>query len=330
MPKRAGNLIEQVAGADNLLAAFERTARGKRRTRGHLEFREHLHVNLARMREAILDGAWVQQPARSFVIYEPKQREIAALAFADRVAQHALVGVIGPIFERAMLPWSFACRAGKGTHAGVRYVQAALRQSQATHCMKLDWRAYFASIDRARLHALIERRIKCQRTLDLIAAMVPRTGRGLPIGSLTSQLFANVYGDVVDRFLHHELGARAWARYMDDTVALSRNPYELREWFERVRDLGRRRLGLEVSRWQVAPVARGINFLGYRIWPRHKLLRKQSVVRARRAIADAQRRGDVQRLALFVAAWRGHAQHADVCNLFNHMEGRYGVALHHQ
>lgn len=330
MPKRLGNLIEQVADQGNLLAAYERTARGRRRTRGHLEFREHLHVNLRRMREAMLDGSWKQDAPREFLVYEPRRREIAALPFADRVAQHALVGVIEPLFERGMLPWSFACRRGKGTHAGVRYVQSQLRATRATHFLKTDWRSYFASIDRARLHGLIERRIKCRRALSLIESMVPSTGIGLRIGWLTSQLFANVYGSVMDHFVHHELGARPWARYMDDIVVLSRNPYELRSHFEQMREFGAKRLGLEFSRWHLSPVSAGINFLGYRIWPRHKLLRKSSVTRARRAIVSCLRAGDVERLQRFLASWRGHASHADVCNLFNQMEAQYGIALHHQ
>lgn len=170
--------------------------------------------------------------------------------------------------------------------------------------------------------------IECRRTLATIEAMVPAAGLGLPIGSLTSQLFANVYAGAIDRFIHFELGARHWARYMDDIVVLSSNPYELRHWFEDIQEASSRRLGLGISRWQVSPVARGINFLGFRIWPRHKLLRKRSVLGARRTIVRYLRAGDHESLGRFIASWRGHAAHADACNLFNHLEERYGVACH--
>lgn len=330
MPKRHGQLIERVADMDNLRAAFAKAARGKHATWGYLEFKEFAQANLAAMRERILDGTWVQGAGRCFTVFEPKRRLITALGFQDRVAQHALVNVIGPIFEAALLPSTFACRAGMGTHAGVRHVQSSLRRTGATHFLKTDFRAFFASVDRVRLHRLIERRIKCRPTLALIEAMVPREGKGLPIGSLTSQLFANVYGAVVDRFIHFELGAQTWARYMDDIVVLSANPYELREWFDRIEEFSAQRLGLQISRWQVSPVARGINFLGFRIWARHKLLRKNSVVRAKRTISRRVRAGDREGLARFVAAWSGHARHADTCNLFNYLEGRYGVRLHQQ
>lgn len=219
-------------------------------------------------------------------------------------------------------------REAQQSYAGVRHVQAELRRTQATHFLKTDFSGFFHSIDRVRLHRLIRRKIKCRRTLDLIRAMVPDTGCGLPIGSLTSQLFANVYGDVIDRFVHFDLGARHWARYMDDIVILSSNPYELRNWFEDIRDFSQARLGLGISKWQVASVSRGINFLGYRIWPRYKLLRRRSIVAAKRKILRFQRHGQADPLRCFIASWRGHAIHADTCNLFNHLEAGYGVTCH--
>lgn len=328
MPKRHGNLIGRIADIDNLRRAYEQTARGKRMTWGFLEFKEYAAANLREIREQLLDGAWRQGEYRQFMVYEPKPRLISALDFGDRLVQHALVNVIGPIFELGLLPHTVACRKGMGTHAGVRRVQSLLRSTQATHFLKTDYSKFFPSIDRARLHYLIRRKIKCRHTLALIEKIVPPTGLGLPIGSLTSQLFANVYGNVIDRFIHFELGAPYWTRYMDDVVILSSNPYELRGWFEQIEQASADRLGLRISKWQVSPVSRGINFLGFRIWPRHKLLRKQSVVGAKRKIVYYQRRADDAALSRFVAAWRGHAAHADTCNLFNHLENRYGIACH--
>ncbi len=313
---------------DNLRDAYVKTARGKRQTWGFLEFKEYADINLRAMREQILDSGWVQGAYREFTVYEPKPRLISALDFKDRLAQHALVNVIGPIFDRALLPYTFACRTGKGTHAGVRHIQAALRHTGATHFLKTDYAKFFPSIDLTRLHYLIHRKIKCRRTLDLIRAMVPDRGYGLPIGSLTSQLFANVYGDVIDRFIHFDLGAQHWARYMDDIVIVSSNPYDLRNWHEDIARVSKDRLGLAISKWQVAPVSRGINFLGFRIWPRHKLLRKRSVVAAKRKINRYVRHDNPLVLRQFIASWRGHAAHADTCHLFTHLEKRYGISYH--
>lgn len=328
MGKKYKHLIEQVADLDNLREAYRRTSAGKRLTWGYLEFKEYAEMNLALVRAEILAGTWVQGGFRQFTVYEPKARVISALEFKDRVVQHALCNVIGPIFDKTLLPGTFACRDGMGTHAGVRHVQAALRRTGATHFLKTDFSKFFYSIDRAVLHGLIRQKISCPRTLALIEAMLPATGKGIPIGSLTSQLFANVYGGVVDRFIHTDLGAKHWTRYMDDIVVISSNPYELRHWFEDIQTLSAQRLGLGISKWQVSPVSKGINFLGYRIWPRHKLLRKASVTAAKRKIANFVKYGETDALQKFTASWRGHAAQADTCHLFNHLKETHGLDLY--
>lgn len=203
-----------------------------------------------------------------------------------------------------------------------------LRRTGATHFLKTDYSKFFPSVDRAVLHELIRKKISCPQTLSLIEAMLPSQGKGLPIGSLTSQLLANVYGGEVDRFMHFKLGAKEWTRYMDDIVVLSSNPYELRHWFEDIEQFSIERLGLRMSKWQISPVTRGINFLGYRIWPRHKLMRKQSVTTAKRKIKRYIQTNDRESLDKFMASWRGHAAHADTCNLFNHLESTYGIKCH--
>jgi hypothetical protein len=253
-------------------------------------------------------------------IFDPKKRLISALPFRDRVAQQALCLIIAPIFDRALLPRAFACRPGKGTHAGVTQLQAELRRlardGAPVYFLKTDFRAYFASIQRPVLWRLIEAKISCAATLALIEAMVPRQGVGLPIGALTSQIFANLYaGAALDRWLQQTLGERFWFRYMDDVVVLGMSADHLRRVKQSIEDFSKAELGLTFSKWLIASIARGVNFLGYRIWPSHKLLRKNSVVRARRKIAAYRAAGDDGRIEKFLTAWRGHAQWADSANL---------------
>lgn len=328
MGKKYKRLIERVADIENLRDALAKTSSGKRMTWGYLEFKEYAELNLERLQSEIINGTWRQGGFREFIVYEPKPRSIHALEFKDRVAQHALVNVIGPIFEKTLMPGTFACREGMGTHAGVRHVQAGLRRTGATHFLKTDYSKFFPSVNREVLHGLIRKKISCPQTLSLIEAMLPVDGKGLPIGSLTSQLFANVYGGEVDRFIHFKLGAKEWTRYMDDIVVLSSNPYELRHWFDDIEQFSIDRLGLRMSKWQISPVTRGINFLGYRIWPRHKLMRKQSVTTAKRKIKRYIQTKDQESLDKFLASWKGHAAHADTCNLFNHLESTYGIKCH--
>lgn len=328
MGKRHRNLIDRIVDPDNLQLAFVNTARAKRLTWGYLEFKEYAEANLVSLREELLDGGYQIGPYRQFWVYEPKPRLISALDFKDRLVQHALCNVISPIFEAGLLPYTFACRPGMGTHAGVKHVQARLRSTSATHFLKTDYAKFFPSVDRAVLHRMICKRIHCRRTLDIIGEIIPARGRGIPIGSLTSQLFANVYGNAVDRHIHMHLKLRHWARYMDDIVVLDSDVGRLREAFDSIQSFSQSELHLGISKWQVAPVTRGVNFLGYRIWPTHKLLRKDSVRRAKRKIAALARHNDDAGLQKFVASWLGHARWADTKNLLTFLENQYGISGH--
>ena len=327
MGKKHKHLIHRIGAIENLRDAYAKTARGKRTTFGFLEFKEYAETNLGRMSEAILDGAWEQGPYREFTVHEPKSRLISALDFKDRLAQHALVNVIGPIFDRALLPQTFACRLGMGTHSGVRFIQSRMRRIHAKYYLKTDFSKFFHSIDRTMLHDMIERRVSCRPTLKLIRAMAPNTGNGLPIGSLTSQLFANLYGNEIDRLIHFDLGHRSWARYMDDIVILGFDLGRMRESFAAIEQHAKTALKLTISKWNASAVTRGVNFLGYRIWPTHKLLRKSSVIRAKRKIKRYVESGNTDALDKFLASWSGHARWADTHNLATYMEKRYGIAV---
>lgn len=320
MTKRYRNLIGAITAPETLRAAYRLTAAGKRQTPAYLSFKEYDALNLAALAADMVDGTYRPGAPHEFFVLDPKRRLISALPFRDRVAQQALCLVIGPIFDRAMLPRSFACRPGKGTHAGVMLLQSEMRRhtrhGEPLFFLKTDFSRYFASIQRDVLWRLIEAKISCCATLRLIEAMLPRGGIGLPIGSLTSQIFANVYtGATLDRHLQQTLGERCWYRYMDDLVVLGRSSEHLRRVKESVEAYSRDELGLRFSKWQIASTARGVNFLGYRIWPHHKLLRRDSVTRARRKIAAYRAAGDLPRMRAFLGAWLGHARWADSANL---------------
>ena len=320
MTKRYRNLIGRITSPRNMEAALRLTAAGKRLTAGYLDFKEFGALNLAELGREMANGRYAQGEPHQFYILDPKRRLISALPFRDRIAQQALCLILAPIFDAAMLPRAFACRPGKGTHAGVVHLQTELRRESRDgtplYFLKTDFRAYFASIERSVLWKLIEAKISCRATLALIEAMLPRSGIGLPIGSLTSQIFANLYtGATLDRHLQQTLGERCWYRYMDDLVVLGRSSAHLQALRLEIERYAGRELGLKFSKWSIANVNRGVNFLGYRIWASHKLLRKDSVVRARRKIAAYRAAGDHERLRKFLAAWLGHARWADSANL---------------
>ena len=323
MAKKHRNLIGPITADANMREALRLTARGKRLTPDYLEFKEYSVLNLHMLAAAMRDGSYRQGEPNEFRIYDPKERLISALPFEDRIAQQAVARIIAPIFDATLLPRCFACRPGKGTHAAAIALQADMRRLDRDgplYALKTDFSRYFYSIERGALWQLIDAKISCRATLRLIEAMLPRSGIGLPIGNLTSQIFANIYAGVVDRHLQQDLGERYWYRYMDDIVVLGRDPDHLRKVRASIEDISRDRLGLRFSKWSIQSVARGVNFVGYRIWPTHKLLRRDSVARARRKIKAYRAAGEHARLERFLAAWTGHARWADSRNLLNHLD----------
>ena len=322
MGKRHKNLFAAVVDRDNLWHAYRKASRGKRDTLGYLQFRQNEAANVARLGDLLRSGEYAPGEPRRFLIHEPKPREISALPFVDRVAQHALCNIIEPIFDRVFLPQRYACRIGKGTHQAAIAVQSLLRKTPGAWVLKTDFSKYFASVDRAILHGEIRRKISCRRTLDLVETFIQTEGRGLPIGNLTSQLAANIYGHILDRWLVHQVGISAFARYMDDVVVIGRSAEAMRLLHPILEGFASRTMRLRFSHWSVQPASVGVNFCGYRIWPTHKLLRRRSVAAAKRKIARFHRTGDDQARERFVASWRGHAQWANTFNLLN----RLGVA----
>lgn len=322
MGQKYRNLMEQIIDPDNLRSAYCKARKGKRFTVGALIFKEHAETHLAAISESLKAESYQVGPYSTFEIFEPKRRQIMALPFYDRVVQHALVNVVGPIFEKIFMPVSYACRIGRGTHSAVIQAQAAMRRlgkKGDVYCLKMDFSKYFACIDRVILHDEIRRKISCAATLRLIEIITPMEGVGLPIGNLTSQLWANLYGHKWDRWLVHNKGVRVMFRYMDDTVIFANDYRILAKLLGEAEQFIAGSLHLKFSKWSITRVSRGIPFLGYRIWPDHKLLMRDSVQRARRKIRFYQKTGNREALERFVSSWSGHARWADTHNLLKNL-----------
>lgn len=324
MPRRHNNLYDKIISIENLRDAYKKTSKGKRNTIGYLRFKENKEANLYHIQQELIHQTYKIGSYRNFTIYEPKERLISAVSFRDRLIQHALCNVISPLFEASLLPYTFACRVGKGTHAGVKYVQSIIRKKpEYKYFLKTDYSKFFPSIDRNKLHLLIERKLKCKKTLWLLQQIIPKDGFGLPIGSLTSQLFANVYGGIIDNYIHYSLKIKYWARYMDDIVILGKTIEELKEIKNKIEEYSLKEMGMKISKYTINPISRGINFLGYRIWKTHKLIRKSSVIRAKRKIKKYIINKDMEKLNLFLSAWLGHIKWANCYHLLLHLGNHY-------
>lgn len=156
--------------------------------------------------------------------------------------------------------------------------------------------------------------------MALMENIQPRGAQGIAIGSLKSQLNANLMGTLADYFVHHDLKPMAWARYMDDIVILDNDTQKLKDMKCKLEDFAHHKMKMSYSKWSISPISKGIDFLGYRIWTKHKLLRKQSVLRAKRTVKFLRKKGDTEALNRFLGSWTGHAKWADTQNLLNYLE----------
>ena len=350
--KTYGYLYPRVCDWDNLYLAYRKARKGKRGKRPAAEFEFRLEDNLVALQEELAGKSYRPGPYHSFLIYEPKRRLISAAPFRDRVVHHALCNVIEPIFERRFIYDSYANRVGKGTHRALDRCQAFARQYR--YVLPCDLRQFFPSIDQAILRNILGRVIQdrdvtwlIERTLesgvgvlseeyemawfpgdDLFAAQRPR---GLPIGNLTSQFWANCYLNPFDQFVKRELKCPAYLRYVDDFLLFSNDRCQLLDWraavIGRLADL---RQTLHERRAQPRPVTEGIPFLGFVVFPTHRRLKSRTGIAFRRRLQ--------QRLALYVAGeidshelaasilgWIEHARHGDTWGLRRSLLSHFAI-----
>lgn len=287
--RRSAVSLADVTDGHNLAAAFHQASRGKAARADVVAFRANLDRELANLRSEILAGTVRVGETRAFRIHDPKPRLIHAPAFRERVLHHALMAHAGPVLDRALVFDTYACRQAKGALAAVRRCQQHARRSP--WYAKIDIRAYFASIDHAALLEMLRRKFKDRPLLDLIARIIDahhdRPGKGLPIGALTSQHFANFYLVGLDRLLLEGCRVRGMVRYMDDVVWWADSREAVSEALQVANAFVRDKLLLEIK----APAgigrsAGGLSFCGYRILPGALLLSR----RRRRRYAECRRK----------------------------------------
>lgn len=331
------NLWAQIATFEALHAAYLKARRGKRFAMDTLRFSANLEQEIGTLANELRSGVYHTGEYRRFSVFEPKKREIAALPFRDRVVHHALVTTIEPIFESRFSRDSYACRVGKGTHAGADRLTAFLRRAgrmwQNVYVLKADIAKYFSSIDHLALKEILRRKIACPETLALIDNIINSwngtTGKGLPIGNLTSQLFANIYLNELDQFVKQVFHWRFYLRYVDDFILIGGDKAELNNAKRVIQEFLQSQLKLELNKkTSIFPAKLGVDFLGYRIWKTHRLLRKRSVIAMRRKLTAFQKlyaSGEIDQggIQASVMSWLGHAKHANTYTLQKKLLGNF-------
>jgi len=338
--KRHGNLWPQVTDFANILNAARQAQRGKRFRDNVLAFNFNLEAELLNIQEELQHKTYQPGAYRTFEIVEPKRRMISAAPYRDRVVHHALCNVIAPIFERTFIADSYANRTGFGTHRAFRRFVSFARSSR--YVLQCDIRKYFPSIDHAVLKQTLRRKIKCPDTLRLIDIIIDASNeqessiayfpgddiftpferrRGLPIGNLTSQFFANVYLNGFDHFVKEQLKAEKYVRYVDDFALFSDDEQFLADARLAIENyLAGLRLLIHPIKSQLSKTQHGGNFMGFRVLPGCIRVRAENLRRARRRLRRMQAAYRAGALALeqvtqSLRSWIAHLEHGDTWQL---------------
>ena len=290
--KRFAHLMPRIAAWDNLGLAFHKAAAGKRSASAVARFAANLDDELHTLVRELAAGTWQPGAYQRFVVRDPKLRVIHAAPFRDRVVHHALMTVAGPCLERSAVHHSYACRVGRGNRAAVQHAAVCTRRHR--YFLKLDVRRYFDSIQHSTLRDLLRRRFKdgaLLATLDrVIGSFHTSAACGLPIGTLTSQYFANFYLDGLDHWVMETLRCPAYVRYMDDVVLWHDDESALADWHRQISAWLQAERGLELKGLAKPTACRdGLPFLGYRITPRGVMLSRASRQRFVRRVRENER-----------------------------------------
>lgn len=314
-----------VFSLENIYRQYLNCRKNKRNTINALRFEYNLEENLARLHEELEMQTYSPSRSVCFALKQPKLREIFAADFRDRVVHHILVGYLEKFWEPVFIYDSFACRRGKGTQRAVKRLQGFTRKisrngKKRAYFIQLDIQGFFLHINKEVLYQIVAKRIRDEKILwlarkvifhdctrdvifkgnrDLLKKIPPhktlfgtKNKRGLPIGNLSSQFFANVYLNELDQFVKHHLKARYYIRYSDDSVLLHEEEERLKKWKEEIGEFLKDKLRLELNgrRQKSGPISNGIDFLGYIVRPDYLLVRRRVINRLKARLMRYQKR----------------------------------------
>jgi retron-type reverse transcriptase len=319
-------LWEKLISFKNLLLAYKKARKAKPSSIEVLIFSMNLERNLFALQNELASGTYRLSGYRCFTIFEPKKRTIKALPFKDRVVQHALCNLIEPIFDNTFINTSFACRKKKGTHKGLATIKKAVQSKFVNegYALKCDVRKYFPTIDHSILKKILFERIKDKQICNLMCLIIDSDvsefgiNKGIPIGNLTSQLFANIYLNELDKFVKHKLKAKYYYRYVDDFLIFSDSKKKLHIFKKKIKRFLKTRLFLEIPKRKtnIYLIKDGVDFVGYKIFSSFVRLRKSNLTKFKKrtiylSSLYLENKININRLFSSINSYLGYTMHAD-------------------
>lgn len=335
------NLYPLIISAENLFAAWEVFKSDKRNKPDVAEFEQKVEQHIFQLRRDLRDKTYKHGPYYGFWVHDPKRRRIHKAIVRDRILHHAIFRIINPVFEPTFIPTSFSCRVGKGTYKGIESVRDMLRaesRNGAEECwvLKCDIRKFFDSVDHSVLLDILKRRVGDVDAFGLLTKIVESysttVDKGIPIGNLTSQMFANIYMGEFDHFIKHSLRVKKYARYTDDFVVVSSNKEYLEELLPPMQKFLREKLKLEMHPQKVTirKYRQGADFLGYIVLPHNIAVRTRTKKRMFRKMAErakSYQNGEISKASFEGAfhSYLGVLSHADAHELTERFRNQFWI-----
>ena len=309
-----------------------------------MNFELNLEKNIFDLYRDLKNGIYKHGPYKGFWIHDPKLRRIHKSTVRDRVLHHAIFSILNSIFEPTFISNSFSCRIGKGTHKGMKKVADMLRivsknNTKQCYALKCDIRKFFDSVDHDILIEILDRKIKDEKAMNLLKEIIESFAaskpnlferRGIPIGNLTSQIFANIYMNEFDQFAKHVLKIKYYARYTDDFIVVSIDKVYLENLIAEMQEFLREKLCLELHPRKVTITKhiRGIDFLGYVILPEHIKLRtktKRKIPKKIKEMVERYKKGKISELTLHSSfqSYLGVLSHANAYKLSQEIQNKF-------
>lgn len=331
------NTFHKITSMDNLIEAYNRTQlSGSKENKSAVKFSLNLMHNLRNLQTELLDGDYRPGKYNIFKVHEPKERVIAAPKFKDKLVQFALHNVLNPGFENKFIYDSYSCINGKGTHKCAKRIRHFLAKANwrwdDPWIVKCDIKKYFYSIDHNILKEILDREIADKRTLKLACLIIDGSvdDVGLPLGNITSQLFANIYLNEMDKHIKRVLLIKEYARYMDDFCALVGSRSRAKKLKKQISNFVQDNLNLKLNKKKskIFPLKQGVNMVGYKIFATHMLLRKRSKEKMKqkpKKFKELLKTNQITKNKVedILCSWKGHAEHACSENFFKYLEDRF-------
>ncbi len=310
---------QDLISIENLFQAWDEFRKGKRKRKDVQIFERNLEDNLFNLHYLLKDKTYRHRKYQSFYVHDPKQRHIHKAQVQDRIVHHLLYKYLYKLFDKSFIFDSYSCRLEKGTHKAIKRLEKFTRivsRNYTKDCwaIKLDIKKFFASVDHRILINFLKKQIKDQDVLWLLKEIINSFNKGIPLGNLTSQIFANIYMDEVDQFIKHKLKIKYYLRYADDFLVLSNNKDDFNHFINIIEKFLNEKLKLELHPQKIIlrKINWGIDFLGYIVLPRYILPRTKT---RRRMFKRLKEKRNLENFNQSLQSYLGYLSHANTFKL---------------